>query len=102
MRVWGRTRRPGGPRLHQPGGWELSRLRGLPGLRQLASLEPGTAQLSLPLLSLAASGTGSGTRSWTRGFACCCNVLWVWGQAPGGRWVPSWACKEAHDYNPRV
>lgn len=100
-RVWG-TRRPAGPRLHQPGAWELRSLRRLPGPGLLASLESGTAQLGLPLLSLAASGTGSGTLSRARRFACCCNVLWVWGQAPRGRWVPSQACKEAHDYNPRV
>lgn len=36
-RVWG-TRRPAGPRLHQPGAWELRSLRRLPGPGLLASL----------------------------------------------------------------
>lgn len=31
------------------------------------------------------------------GVACCCNLLWVWGQAPQGReWVLSWAQQGAH------
>lgn len=42
-------------------------------------------------------GPGFGTWPWSGGFACCCNLLWVWGQAPRGReWVLSWARQGAH------
>lgn len=48
----------------------------------LLSEKPGPAQPSCSLLCLGPWGPGAGT-SLVQGCACCCSLLWVWGQALG-------------------